>query len=102
MGLRGPDGNPKPPSPVPPPAPPPRSRDFSTILMDALDLYRATLEALPVAPSGLSPAARERALQSEMKAMGHLHVALCTQEGHYKAGRAGGGGYMRMRACLRV
>jgi hypothetical protein len=61
-------------------------RDVCDALVDALELQRAVVAA--VGPdtwaTGMSPAAREGALRTELKAMGALHPALCTPDGHYK------------------
>lgn len=56
-----------------------------SVLTEHIELYRLTVSAVgETALAAMNPAARERALQQEMRAMGHLHVALCTPDGHYK------------------
>ena len=55
------------------------------VLSYNIELYRQTTSAVGEEPlSSMTPAARERALQREMRACGHLHVAFKTPEGHYK------------------
>lgn len=55
-----------------------------------LELYRDTRESIALATQNpdclrdMSPAARDRALQREMRAEGNLHPALQTPDGHYK------------------
>jgi hypothetical protein len=62
-------------------------RDVCGVLTDHIELYRMTVSAVgEAALAKMNPGARERALQQEMRAMGHLHVALCTPEGHYTVG----------------
>lgn len=60
-------------------------RDVCQVVCDNIELFRSTQAAVgPEQLAAMAPAARERALQREMKAMGHLHVAMCTPDGHYK------------------
>ncbi len=64
-------------------------RDVCCVLTDTIDLYRQTVAAVGEEKlAALTPAARERALKREMKAMGHLHVAMHAPEGHYRYLRA--------------
>ena len=73
-------------------------RDISALLMDQILLYRDTRESILAgvdekAWRHMLPAAREKALQAEMKAESNLHPALYPPSedgsailGHYKAG----------------
>lgn len=60
-----------------------------------LELYRDTRDSILLATQNpdclrdMSAAARDRALQREMRAEGNLHPALQTPDGHYKV-RSGG------------
>jgi hypothetical protein len=61
------------------------NRDMCGVLSYNIELYRQTVSAVGgEALASMTPAARERALQREMRACGHLHVALKSPEGHYK------------------
>lgn len=61
-----------------------------------LELYRDTRDSITLATQNpnclrdMSPAARDRALQREMRAEGNLHPALQTPDGHYKVCRVAG------------
>ena len=60
-------------------------RDVCRVVTDSIELHRQTVAAVGEASlAAMTPAARERALQREMRAMGHLHVAMCSPEGNYK------------------
>ena len=60
-------------------------RDVCRVVTDSIELHRQTVAAVGEASlAAMTPAARERALQREMRAMGHLHVAMRSPEGHYK------------------
>eukprot|EP00798_Chlamydomonas_sp_ICE-L_P027694 gene27694-7336_t len=60
-------------------------RNCCDILTKNIELYRLTRAAVGEDTlKAMTPAARERALQAEMKASGNLHVALCAPENHYK------------------
>lgn len=55
------------------------------MLVDHIELYRQTVAAVgEEALAAMTPAARERAFQRELRTMGYLHVAHRTPEGHYK------------------
>lgn len=100
--LAGPHKGPyQPPhSPGIPSAPPPPAQQ--------LELYRDTRESILLATQqphvlrDMAPAARDRALRTEMRAERNLHPALQAPEGHYKVGCGRGRHRHRGAACAAV
>ncbi|CAD7702484.1 unnamed protein product [Ostreobium quekettii] len=60
-------------------------RELCDLFLDHLDLYRRTKQGVGLLNEGhLTPAARDRAFQQEMKTEGTLHPSMCSRDGHYR------------------